>query len=391
MFSSSLGFVLLLLSSLCLLYSTNGFITTQQRSLQPLLPSTLKQLPPITTTTTTTFLLTTSSQQQNKLSTTTQLYESTPPPPSSSSSSSSSSNQKKSKSNIDEQTKSRLITESIAPWRTLRLFLYIALGSGAALGGFITATGLAAALSQNKPDLDVNTEYINLAIDFGAVIIFAILTKIDIDKGNELNQKVEEKIQRSKDNKVIRKGMKERELTLAKLGLEIRVSEDENVPLQKATVEAVQSGGKQHLILVIGNKKAIRDALLGANILKMEFAMRDVLIVPYELNKKKDEDKLKPDAQKGFGGNTSRPTWEVQPYVAQTSGEGWEEYVQAELNDAIQQNGEKVKDEGIAIVVANTGEIIRRGVGQVPWRNMVEELEKAVKDDDMLDLGFLSG
>lgn len=297
---------------------------------------------------------------------------------------------KKSKGGLDPEVKSRLITESIAPWRTLRLFLYIALGSGAALGGFITAAGVAAALSGARTDVDLNTEYLNLAIDFGAVLVFAILGKLDVDKGNELNEKVEEKIQRTKENKVIRKGMKERELTLAKLDIEIKVSEDTNVPKQRAKVEAVQAGGKQHMIIVAGTKKVIRDALLGANLLKMEFSIRDVLIVPYELNKDKDEEKIKPDGQKGFGAD-SRPTWETQPYVAQPVGEGWEEYINAEVNDAVQQNGEKVKEDGIAIVVANTGEIIRRGVGQVPWRSMVEELENAVKEDDMIDLGFLQG
>lgn len=294
------------------------------------------------------------------------------------------------KKKLDEDVKSRLITESIAPWRTLRLFLYFSAGSGAALGGFITLSGVLAAMSGARTDVNFNTEYLNLAIDFGAVLVFALLGKYDFDKGNELNTKVEEKIQQSKDNKVIRKGMKEREQTLAKLSIDIRVSEDTSAPMQRALVEAVQTGGKQHMIIVIGAKKAIRDALLGAQLLGSQFAIRDVLIVPYELKKKKDEEKLKPDVQKGFGGD-KRPTWELQPYVAQPAGEEWEEYVQAELNDAIQQNGEKVKDEGIAIVVANTGEIIRRGVGQVPWRNMVEELEKAVKEDDMLDLGFLQG
>jgi hypothetical protein len=296
---------------------------------------------------------------------------------------------KKNRGGLDPEVKSRLITESIAPWRTLRLFLYVSLGSGAALGGLITAAGVAAALSGARNDVDLNTEYLNLAIDFGAVAVFAIAGKFDVDKGNELNTKVEEKIERTKQNKVIRKGMKEREQTIAKLNVDIRVSEDPNVPMQRANVEAVQGGGSQHMIVVVGPRKAIRDALLGANILKMEFSIRDVLIVPYELDKKKDADKVKPDGQKGFG--KSRPTWEVQPYVAQPVGEGWDEYIQAELDDAIAQNGEKVREEGIAIVVANTGEIIRRGVGQVPWRNMVEELEQAVKEDDMIDLGFLQG
>lgn len=68
------------------------------------------------------------------------------------------SNKKKSKKPFDEGLRTKLVSESIAPWRTLRLFLYGALGSGAALGGFITATGVAAALSGARNDVDLNTE-----------------------------------------------------------------------------------------------------------------------------------------------------------------------------------------------------------------------------------------
>jgi len=307
------------------------------------------------------------------------------------------------RSSIDTNTRSRLLSESIAPWRTLRLFLYFALGSGAGLGGLITLAGVAASLSGARSDLDLNTEYINLAIDFGAVAVFALLAKWDLDKAGELDARVKERLEKKKQNEGMKRAMKEREKTLSKLNLEIRVSED-GMSSQVAPVEAVQRGGKQHLIIVAGPKKAIRDSLLGANLLKMEFAMRDVLIVPYETTsmsgsttssgknvlKKQDEAKVRPDGS-GFGGVDNRPTWETQPYVAQATGEGWEEYIEAEMRDAIKQNGESVKQDGIAIVVANTGEIIRRGVGKVPWRSMVEELEKTVKDEPLVDLGFLQG
>jgi hypothetical protein len=299
-------------------------------------------------------------------------------------------NKSNKRTKIDPNTRSRLLSESIAPWRTLRLFLYFALGSGAGVGGLITAAGVAAYLSGARSDLDINAEYINLAIDFGAVAVFALLAKWDLDKAGELDARVKDKLQKKKENRVIRKSMKDREKSLSMLNLEIRVSEDGTS--QIAPVEAVQRGGKQHLIIVAGPRKAIRDSLLGANLLKMEFAMRDVLIVPYELGKsvlkKQDEAKLRPDGS-GFGGDASIPTWETQPYVAQPVGVGWDEYIEAEMNDAVKQNGVLVKQDGIAIVVSNSGEIIRRGVGKVPWRSMVEELEKTTKEEPMLDLGFL--
>ena len=59
---------------------------------------------------------------------------------------------------IGERTK--LISESIAPWRTLRLFLYGSAASGAFVGGLITLSGAIAAMNGGglRPDVDMNTE-----------------------------------------------------------------------------------------------------------------------------------------------------------------------------------------------------------------------------------------
>ena len=57
----------------------------------------------------------------------------------------------------------------------------------------------------------------------------------------------------------------------------------------------------------------------------------------------------------------------------------WRQFTDAEINDAVKQNGEKIKEEGIVLIVANNGKIIRRGVGTIPWRQIVEELDEAVK------------
>jgi hypothetical protein len=65
---------------------------------------------------------------------------------------------KKKNKGLDENLRNKLVTESIAPWRTVRLFLYFSCGSGALIGGLITLTGFIAALSNGKEDLNVNTE-----------------------------------------------------------------------------------------------------------------------------------------------------------------------------------------------------------------------------------------
>jgi hypothetical protein len=214
---------------------------------------------------------------------------------------------------------------------------------------------------------------LNLAIDFGAVAMFAFLAKFDLDKQAELAENVEKKIEDTKAQKMVVKSMREREKKLSGLMLEIQVSADGKT--QQAPVSSIQSGAKQHMIIVAGPKKACKDALIGANLLKMDFAMSNILVVPYEIGMDRAELQSRPSG--GFG---ERPVYENQPYIARVAGDGWEEYIQQELDDAVKQaSGENVAQEGIAIIIANNGKVIRRGVGKVPWRQMVDQLEEAVK------------
>jgi len=217
---------------------------------------------------------------------------------------------------------------------------------------------------------------LNLGIDFGAVLVFAVLAKFDLDKKSELEEKVEAKIERKKEQKQLVKGMREREKVLGTLKLAIQVSAQPGGDTREASVKELQAGARQHMILVIGPKKACRDALVGANLLKMDFAMSNVLVVPYET----DSDDMLLASTGGGAGFGERPLYETQPYVARPAGDldEWADYVKAEMKDAVAQSGEKAREEGIAVVVANTGKVIRRGVGKVPWRQMVEELDTSV-------------
>ena len=72
-----------------------------------------------------------------------------------------SSKDNKKKGPFDEGLRTKLVSESIAPWRSLRLFLYGSAASGAAVGGFITLTGTLAAISGARTDVDLNVEVRN--------------------------------------------------------------------------------------------------------------------------------------------------------------------------------------------------------------------------------------
>ena len=214
----------------------------------------------------------------------------------------------------------------------------------------------------------------NLAIDFGAVAAFGALAKWDVDKGKTLDDKVVDKIEATKQRKAQQKELQAREQQLGTLKLEITVGPEQT---QMAAVRELQAGARQHLIIVIGPRKACRDALIGANLLKMDFAMSNVLVVPYEMVDGAKDAVAEATRPTGTGFGDTRPVYETQPYVAKPvldDDAGWDEWCAAEMAAAVEQNGPSTADEGIAIVVANTGKVIRRGVGKVPWRQMVEQL-----------------
>jgi hypothetical protein len=199
-----------------------------------------------------------------------------------------------------------------------------------------------------------------------------LLAKYDFDKGAELNKMVLGRMEQKKEQKKAIQGMKDRELELGRLRLAIQIAPDGTT--RDASVQELQSGARQHLIIVAGPKKACRDALVGANLLKMDFAMSNVLVLPYEIVPDESVRQIRPEGS-GFA---DKPIYEKQAYVARAAGDGWEEYINAEIGDAVRLNGEKVREEGIAVVIASNGKVIRRGVGKVPWRQMMEQLDETV-------------
>ena len=285
------------------------------------------------------------------------------------------------------EVSNKLLAETIAPFRGLRLFFYGAFASGALAGGLITLSGVVAASNGLRPDIaDLNAECVNLAVDFGAVTAFGLLAKFDIDRGAELDVAVEERVRRKGELKKLARAMRERESVLGRLSVSVRVSADGETRV--APVAVVQESAGQHLILVAGPGRAVRDALRGAQLNKSNFAMTNVLVVPYETSGRTAGGGA--SAGRGTGGGSdgggggggfgadSRPSYETQAYVAEPVGDGWEEFVNAEIEAAVEQAGEGAREDGIALVVANDGRVLRRGVGKVPWRQMVDELEEAV-------------
>jgi hypothetical protein len=84
------------------------------------------------------------------------------------------------------------------------------------------------------------------------------------------------------------------------------------------------------MIIVAGPKKECKDALIGANLLKMDFTMSNILVVYYEIGVDLAALQLQPS-----GGFEDCPVCKNQPYIAQVVGDGREAYIKEELDDAV--------------------------------------------------------
>jgi hypothetical protein len=276
----------------------------------------------------------------------------------------------------------KLLAETIAPFRGLRLFFYAALASGALAGGLITLSGVIAAASGGgvSPDAAAaDAQYANLAIDFGSAAALGVLAKLDLDGGARLDAAVEEKVRRRGEMRKVAREMRERESALAGLSLGVRTSADDDDASSRvvAPVGVVQEKARQHLVLVAGPGRAVRDALRGAQLNRSTLATANVLVVTYETTAPGARPGVVGGGGGGFGAG-ARPSYETQAHVAEPVGDGWGEFVNAEIDAAVDQSGEGAREDGIALVVASDGRVLRRGVGKVPWRQVVDELGEAV-------------
>jgi Low psii accumulation1 / Rep27 len=59
---------------------------------------------------------------------------------------------------LDSKVRTKLLAESIVPWRTVRLYFYGGFGISAFVGGLITLSAVVAAMGGNRPDVDLNEQ-----------------------------------------------------------------------------------------------------------------------------------------------------------------------------------------------------------------------------------------
>ncbi|KAG0590337.1 hypothetical protein KC19_1G091300 [Ceratodon purpureus] len=148
----------------------------------------------------------------------------------------------------------KMRSEVIAPFRALRMFFYSAFMASGSIGGLIALTRLIASLN-NAPGAEAPIEIAKgLAIDFGAVAVFALLYRSDA---------------------------KARDKALAKIGREENLS---NLRLELSNKKVVTIGqlrGTSRIVILAGPASYIEDALRQSEPYKKDLLERGVLVAAY--------------------------------------------------------------------------------------------------------------
>ena len=270
----------------------------------------------------------------------------------------------------------RLLSEVAAPFRLLRLFVYGGTGAAGAIGTFTALPQLLFAV-QDGGDA-VGTALTNVGIDLaamvGAVFLFDKERSIEAASVARLAER-----ERRAVGKLPSAEVQAREAELALLPVEIIFSNNNENATRIVSLQDLQSKGGQNVIIVAGPTSFVKDAVLAARVEGTElFNTNNVYIVPVVLNAEQLAD-AEAAASKGFGSGSGSGGGAGSilsaPYIGRpTQMPVWERYLSGEIRVAEVQGAKNVAKEGLVLAVDKAGKVVRRGLGQPPWKSLVDEL-----------------
>ena len=270
----------------------------------------------------------------------------------------------------------RLLSEIASPFRLLRLFVYGGSGAAGALGTFTAIPQLIFAI-QDGGDA-VGTAATNLGIDVAAMVAAVLL----FNKERSLEEATVEKFaerERRSAGQLSSAESKTREAELALLPVEIIFSENDETSTRIVSVADLQAKGGQNVVIVAGSTSFVKDAVLSARLEGNElFNSNNVYVVPYVLNDEQIAD-AEAASSKGFAGGANKESILAAPYIGRPAQPiVWQRYLSSEIKAAEQQGAKNIIKEGLVLAVDKTGKVIRRGLGQPPWKQLVEEVRNGV-------------
>ncbi|XP_019429590.1 PREDICTED: protein LOW PSII ACCUMULATION 1, chloroplastic [Lupinus angustifolius] len=248
----------------------------------------------------------------------------------------SSSNKPSPSSQISSTAKIR--SEVLSPFRSVRMFFYIAFIASAGLGGLIATTQLIGALANSSRASEIPDTLKNLGIDFGAVSLFAFLYFQE---------------NKSKNAQVARLS---REENLS--NLKLRVDKKRIIPVSSFR-------GIARLVICAGPASYVTESFKLSEPLTESLLDRGVLVVPFVTDGNlptlefEESEELKPP------GARRKRLWQLAPVFISE----WSEWI-----DQQKKMAGVSSESPVYLSLRLDGRVRGSGVGYPPWNALVAQL-----------------
>lgn len=245
-------------------------------------------------------------------------------------------NKPSSPSEISSTAKIR--SEVLSPFRSLRMFFYLSFIASGSIGGLIAATQLIAALTNPARAAQVPELVKGLAIDIGAVSIFAFLY--------------------SRDNKA-------KNAQLAKLSREESLSNLKLRVNEKRTISVSTLRGAARLVICAGPASFIEQAFKTSEPFTESLLDRGVLVVPFATDGNSPSFDFEESEEKKELTARRKRLWQLAPvYVSE-----WSKWL-----DEQKKLAGVSPESPVYLSLRMDGRVRGSGVGYPPWNAFVAQL-----------------
>jgi Low psii accumulation1 / Rep27 len=252
----------------------------------------------------------------------------------------------------EEFTRKQLIKEEIeAPFRKVRLFLYTALFSAAALGSIITITKLLATLSGARSE-DLQQLYTNLGVNLGGLPVIALLYKRDIDAQRALLQRIQ------KGGKLS--------------GLRMKMNTEDGSIIVKLSDLRRDRGIDKRVVIVAAPKELLRTSLQTSIKEAKNLIANDLVIVPLIIEVT--------DGDYILTATSLEAMVPDEPNISKFEHIGlamalasWNATIKKELEVAIKQQPGAL-EKGVTIIIKKNGKVGTRRFGVPIWEGLVRDV-----------------
>ncbi|KAF9610764.1 hypothetical protein IFM89_024620 [Coptis chinensis] len=232
----------------------------------------------------------------------------------------------------------KIRSEVLTPFRSVRMFFYLAFIASASLGGIIATTQLIAAVTVHNQAMDTIEILKGLGIDLGAVSIFAFLYS------RENNAK----------NAQIARLSREENLS----NLKLRVDE-------KRTISVNSLRGIARLVVVAGPGSFIMEAFERSKPFTEGLIERGVIVVPFATDGNLPKFEVEGSEESGVGSEKNKRLWQLVPVNASE----WSRWL-----DEQKKLANVSPESPVYISLRLDGRVRGSGLGYPPWNALVAQL-----------------